>query len=173
MISSVYIHIPFCNNICNYCNFTKFYYHEKSVQDYLKALKKEIEKRYQGEIIKTLYIGGGTPSCLNLNELNELFKILEIFKLSSEVEFTIEVNPESLTKEKIKLFKEKKVNRISMGVESTNNKHLNYLGRSHDFFLVKEKIKLLKEEDFRNINVDLIYALENQSLIDLEKDIDN
>ncbi len=173
MISSVYIHIPFCSNICTYCNFTKFFYDKSRVSSYLDALENEIIKRYQKEEIKTLYIGGGTPSSLQLEELQKLFQIIKKFKLASNCEFTIEVNPESLTEEKIKLFKENKVNRISMGVESTNPKFLKYLGREHDFQLVKEKIDLLKKYQFKNINVDLIYALENETIKDLEKDIDN
>ena len=170
---SVYIHIPFCNHICSYCSFTKFYYDKKKVSEYLNSLKQEIELNYKGEIIKTLYIGGGTPSSLNIDELNKLFEIIKIFKLDNDLEFTIEVNPENITLEKIKLFKENKVNRISIGVESTNDKFLQYLGRNHDFNKVKEKIKLIKDVGINNINVDLIYALPNESLKDLENDIDN
>ena len=173
MASSVYIHIPFCSHICTYCAFTKFYYNKKMVTDYLNTLEKEIKERYQGEILKTLYIGGGTPSSLDISDLKELFKILKVFKFQDDYEFTIEVNPENLTFDKIKLFKENKVNRISMGVESTNINCLKYLGRCHDFSLVKDKIKLLKEFGFNNINVDLIYALKNQSLEELKKDLDN
>ncbi len=173
MISSVYIHIPFCSNICTYCNFTKFYYNKDMVNSYLKALEKEIKERYKGDVIKTLYIGGGTPSSLNLNELESLFKIINIFKKDKNCEFTIEANPENLTIEKIKLFKKYQVTRISLGVESTNKKFLNYLGRCHDFNKVKETIKLLKENDFNNINVDLIYALKDETLEDLKEDLLN
>ncbi len=173
MINSVYIHIPFCTNICNYCNFTKFYYQKKRVREYLKALEGEITKRYQNDIIKTIYIGGGTPSSLDIEELETLLKLTKIFKFKEDFEFTIEVNPESLTKEKILLFKKYQVNRISMGVETTNVKYLKYLGRNHDFSLVKEKIKLLKDLGFTNINVDLIYALEEETLEELATDIDN
>ncbi len=173
MISSVYIHIPFCSHICTYCAFTKFFYNKEMVHDYLKGLRKEINERYQGETLKTLYIGGGTPSSLTISELKELFDIIKIFKLDTNCEFTLEVNPENLTLEKIKLFKENKVNRISMGVESTNKKCLDYLGRHHDFTLVKEKIKELREYGFNNINVDLIYALKCETLNDLKRDLDN
>ena len=173
MTSSVYIHIPFCNSICTYCNFTKFFYNEKMVFEYLNSLEREIIDEYKGETIKTLYIGGGTPSSLTIKELEKLFSIIKIFKLDKDFEFTIEVNPESITLEKLKLFKENKVNRISMGVESTLDKNLKYLGRCHDFSLVREKVNLIKEVGITNINVDLIYALKNESLKDLEKDIDN
>ena len=173
MTNSVYIHIPFCNNICTYCNFSKFLYNEKMVYDYLNALKREILDRYEGEVVKTLYIGGGTPSSLTIDELQKLFQIIKIFNLDKDLEFTVEVNPESITYEKLMLMKENKVNRISMGVESTINKNLNYLGRNHNFDLVKEKIDLIKEVGIKNINVDLIYALKNQDLQELEIDINN
>ena len=173
MTSSVYIHIPFCYHICTYCNFTKFFHNEKMVSNYLNSLEMEIKKRYQGEKIKTLYIGGGTPSSLSISELEKLFQIIKLFNLDDNSEFTIEVNPENLTSEKLALFKENKVNRISMGVESTLKKNLEYLGRNHDFELVKEKIKLIKEIGINNINVDLIYALKNQTLSDLELDLTN
>ncbi len=173
MTSSVYIHIPFCSHICTYCAFTKFYYDKNMTSDYLNSLEKEIKTRYQGEIIKTLYIGGGTPSSLDILELERLFQIIKIFKLDKDYEFTIEVNPENLTLEKIKLFKDNKVNRISMGLEATNEKFLNYLGRHHDFNLVKEKIALLKKYGFNNINVDLIYALKDETLDDVKLDLEN
>ena len=170
---SVYIHIPFCNNICTYCAFTKFYYDEKRVFKYLESLEKEIKLNYHGELIKTLYIGGGSPSSLNIQELEKLFSIIQIFNLSKELEFTIEVNPCDITEEKIKLLKKNKVNRISMGVQSTNSNFLKYLGRNHNFNLVKEKIKLIKSYGINNINLDLIYALPFETLKDLEIDLDN
>ena len=172
-MKSVYIHIPFCNHICTYCAFTKFYYDQKKVLKYLESLKKEIKLTYQGELIETMYIGGGTPSSLNIIELKKLFEIIKIFKLKDNCEFTIEVNPDNIDKEKLLLFKKNKVNRISIGIETTNNKYLKYLGRNYDFNLVKEKIKLIKEIGFNNINVDLIYAIPNQTLKELELDIDN
>ena len=81
-MKSVYIHIPFCNTICTYCDFCKFYYNKKWVSDYLNSLEKEIKANYKGEMIKTLYIGGGTPSSLSIEELEKLFSIIEIFDKS-------------------------------------------------------------------------------------------
>ena len=101
MTSSVYIHIPFCNSICSYCAFTKLLSNSKNIDDYLIALEKEIKSKYQGEIIKTLYIGGGTPSVLNLEQLKKLSKIIKLFNFSEKIEFTFEVNPESIDLEKI------------------------------------------------------------------------
>ena len=172
-MNSIYIHIPFCSNICSYCAFTKFYYNEKIVNTYLDSLKHEIELKYKGELIKTIYIGGGTPSSLNINELKKLFNIIKIFNLDKTYELTIEVNPDNIDKEKLLLFKENKVNRISLGVESTNNKFLKYLNRKYDFNKVKDVINLMKNIGFNNINVDLIYALPYESLKDLENDLNN
>lgn len=172
MTNSVYLHIPFCANICTYCNFSKFFYNEKVVWEYLNSLEMEIKTRYRGEVIKTLYIGGGTPSSLNIRQLEKLFSLINIFKLDSKCEFTIEVNPENITLEKLELFKKNKVNRISIGIQSTISKNLKYLGRNHDYKLIKEKIALIKQY-INNINVDLIYALKGESLKDLEKDLNN
>lgn len=172
MIKSVYIHIPFCNHICNYCDFCKRYYYEDLANKYLDSLEKEILNNYQNEVLDTIYIGGGTPSSLSLNNLSKLMKIVSIFKLSDNYEFTFEVNPENIDLDKIKLLKQYGVNRISMGVESTNDKYLKYLGRHHNFNLVKEKIKLLKQY-FNNINVDLIYALKNETIDELKIDLEN
>ena len=91
-IKSVYIHIPFCSNICSYCDFAKMFYNHDMVLKYLKALEKEINEKYQNELIETLYIGGGTPSCLNIDELKVLFAIIKKINLSKNLEFTFECN---------------------------------------------------------------------------------
>ena len=84
-MKSVYIHIPFCSSICSYCDFSKFYYNEDWVNQYLEALNNEIDLNYKGEVLKTLYIGGGTPSCLNIEQLTKLFNIIKKFNLSTKV----------------------------------------------------------------------------------------
>lgn len=173
MTTSVYIHIPFCEHLCSYCDFTKRFYDEEIAKKYLEALKKEIISNYQGEIIKTLYVGGGTPSAISFNNLLKLKEIVNIFKMNQDYEFTFEVNPENIDKQKLELLKEIGVNRISMGVESTNNHFLKYLGRNHDFHMVQEKISLIKKVGIKNINVDLIYALPNQTINDVKTDLDN
>ena len=171
MVKSVYIHIPFCKNICSYCDFCKFFYNKDWINKYLDSLKKEIEDNYKNDTINTIYIGGGTPSSLSLEELKKLFSILNIFKLDKKYEFTIEFNIEDISIEKMKLCKENKVNRISVGVESFNKDSLKFLGRNTNIN-IEERIKIVKDY-FDNINIDLIYALPNQSIDDLEKDIDS
>ena len=102
---SVYIHIPFCMSICAYCDFHKMLKNEKWINNYLNELEKEIKKNYKNEKIKTLYIGGGTPSSLNIKQLEKLFEIIKIFKLEKHAEITMEANSEDLTDEKLKLLK--------------------------------------------------------------------
>ena len=172
MTTSCYIHIPFCDNICTYCDFCKRYSSSYIINRYLDALKNEIIDNYQKEKLKTIYVGGGTPSSLDTNELTKLMEIIKLLKKDSNYEFTFECNPENITEEKLIILKNNGVNRISMGVESTNDKLLKFLGRKHNFKMVKEKIKLIKKY-FDNINVDLIYALPNERINDLKKDLHN
>ena len=124
-MKSVYIHIPFCSHICTYCDFSKMFYNEKYVDKYLDALEKEINTKYKNEEIRTLYIGGGTPSSLNLKQFEKLLSITNLFKKNKLEEFTIECNPENLDEEKIKLLQKYSVNRVSLGVQSFNEKYLN------------------------------------------------
>lgn len=169
-IKSAYIHIPFCKSICSYCDFSKMYYNSNFVNSYLNALSNEIKEDYKGETLDTIYIGGGTPSALSIDELKHLFLITSTLKLSDNYEFTIECNIEDVTKEKLELFKNNKVNRISIGVQSFNNRILKYLNRKYDSEIILKKINLAKRY-FNNINIDLIYAVNNETIDDLKKDL--
>ena len=172
MIKNCYIHIPFCKNICTYCDFSKMYYDKKMVFSYLDALKKEIESIYQKDVLETIYIGGGTPLCLSLDELKYLFDILSIFNMSKIKEFTIEGNIESITKEKLLFLKENGVNRLSIGIETIDLELLKYLGRKLDKNQVKEVLSMAREIGFSNINVDLMYAIPKEDLSILKRDLD-
>ena len=165
----VYIHIPFCKNICNYCDFCKVYYKTGYVSKYLDSLELEIKSRYKDELIDTIYIGGGTPSSLSILELRRLFDIIKIFKLKDDYEITIECNIESIDEDKLKLFKDNGVNRLSIGVESFDMDIIKILGRKHDFDMVFKNIGLCKKY-FNNINIDLIYGVNNDIEI-VKKDI--
>ena len=169
MVKSAYIHIPFCKKICSYCDFCKFIYNKSWISNYLESLENEININYKKEVLDTIYIGGGTPSSLDINELNRLFEIVSILKKSDNYEFTIEFNVEDITEKKLLLCKKYGVNRISIGVESFLKNELDFLGRNNDNTI--DKIKLAKKY-FDNINIDLIYALPNQTLEDLEKNLD-
>ena len=166
---SIYIHIPFCSNICSYCDFAKFYYNSDWVDNYLSSLEKEIKLNYKGEVVDTIYIGGGTPTVLNLNQLEKLLKITNLFN-KKNIEFTVETNVD-LSLEKIKLLKKYGVNRISIGVQTVNPKYLKFLNRNHTKEEVINLINLLKEYNF-NINVDLIYAIPGETLEELNEDLD-
>lgn len=170
-IKSMYIHIPFCRNICSYCDFCKFYYYENLVDQYLDALLSEIDERYAGEELETIYIGGGTPSCLSISQLEKLFSKIDTFSFSNNYEFTIECNIMDITEEKLIFFKNHKVNRLSIGVESFQESILEVLERDYRKQDIFDRVNLAKEY-FSNINIDLIYAVSGENLSDLEKDIE-
>ena len=139
MINSVYIHIPFCKSICTYCDFCKFLYNSEWVNDYLNKLELEIKDRYMDEEIKTIYIGGGTPSTLKYPELQRLFEIIKLFNFSENLEFTFECNVEDITENLINLLVENNVNRISIGVESFDINNLSLMNRHIDFYDLQNK----------------------------------
>ena len=169
-MASVYIHIPFCSTICTYCDFTKMYYNNDWANKYLQALEKEIKTEYKNDLIKTIYIGGGTPSCLNQEQLKYLISIISIFRIDKNAEVTFECNIESIDEEKIDIIKNK-VNRISVGIETFNQKHLNFLNRKYDIKEVVNKLNMIKRKGIDNINIDLIYAIPNQTKNELEEDL--
>ncbi len=166
---SIYIHIPFCKSICSYCDFAKFYYNSNWVDNYLASLEKEIKANYKGEVIETIYIGGGTPTSLNINQLKILLQLTKLFNFKA-IEFTVETNVD-LDLTKIKLLKKYGVNRISIGVQTVNQKHLKFLNRNHTKEEVINLVNQLKKYDF-NINIDLMYGMPNQTLAELENDLD-
>lgn len=167
MTKAVYIHIPFCENICSYCDFCKLHKNGKWITDYLEELYKEIKQNYKGETIKTLYIGGGTPSSLNIKQLEKLFEILKIFNLDKNPEITLEANVEDLNKEKLEFLKNK-INRLSIGVQTFNEELLKILDRKP---VNIENIKLAKKY-FKNINADLMYNFNEETKDILKEDIE-
>lgn len=169
---SIYIHIPFCSTICSYCDFCKVFYNSKLVDDYLCALRNEVLLYYNGEKVDTIYIGGGTPSCLSLEQLKVLFSIIGIFNLSDDCEFTFECNIESIDYDKLMFLYKNGVNRLSIGVQTFNEKFLSFLNRNHTVAEVVDKINMAKRIGFNNINIDLIYAIPGETLDDLNYDID-
>ena len=138
------------------------------ISKYLDSLEKEINTYYKGDMLDTIYVGGGTPSSLSINELDRLFNIINSLNKNDNLEFTIECNIEDITEEKLKLFKSNGINRLSIGVESFNEDNLKFMGRpSIDI----SKLDLAKRY-FDNINIDLIYALPNETLNILNSDLD-
>lgn len=170
-MKSVYIHIPFCNNICSYCDFSKLFYNKSLVETYLNALKQEILSNYKGEVLTTVYLGGGSPSCLNILELGKLKDIISLFKLDKNYEFTIELNVCDIEEEKLRWYKEIGVNRISIGIQTINEKYLKLLNRIHTKEEVINKIALVKRY-FSNVNVDFMYGFDGQTMNELQNDLD-
>ena len=167
----LYIHIPFCRKICNYCDFYKRVSSNEIQDKYVDYLIKDLHLNLKP--FKTIYIGGGTPSSLNLNNLNKLLnEINRVVKISEIEEFTIEVNPEDINLELVKCLKTNNVNRISIGIQTFNERLNKYLGRHSEYEDIKDKIKLLKDNGLSNINLDLMYGIANESLDELESDID-
>ncbi len=156
-VMSIYIHIPFCNYICSYCDFCKIIYDKRYIKRYLDSLRSEVISRYKGEEVKTIYIGGGTPSSLDVDELIMLLDIVSLFNLSSDYEFTIEGNIESINEDKLIIMKKYGVNRISVGVESFDGDIIKLLGRRHTKDEVFYKVNLIKRY-IDNINIDIIYG---------------
>ena len=168
---ALYIHIPFCKSICSYCDFCKVLHNNEWINSYLECLDKEIQNYYMGEDIKTLYIGGGTPSSLNTEQLNKLFSIINQFNVSDNIEFTFECNLNDITEELIDILISNGVNRLSIGIESFNSLKQEFMNRKHNFIDAKNKIELCKVKGISNINLDLIYGLPNETLNILKQDL--
>ena len=169
-INSLYIHIPFCNKICSYCSFSKILYFPKIARKYICNLIVDLKKVKQNfNKFKTIYIGGGTPSSLSISLLENLLKYASILLLKNG-EFTFEANLDSLTEEKLKMLKKYGVNRLSIGIETSSNKYLSLMNREYDFDINK-KMELVKKY-FTNFNLDLIYGLPNETLLEVKKDLE-
>ena len=169
---ALYIHIPFCEHICDYCDFSKLQYFTIFAKPYLKHLKQEIENYQINHQLETIYVGGGTPTSLEDDLFVELLKIIEPYTKGVK-EYTFECNPESLSDFKLKAMKEYGVNRLSIGVESTNDEILKSINRHHTYEDVKIAILKAKSYGFDNINVDLILGLPGSDLGQLKKDLEN
>lgn len=167
---AVYIHIPFCIKKCEYCDFLSAAADENTKQIYIQALKAEIynfkqkANKYQ---IKSIFFGGGTPSSIEAEQIAEVLKSLwEVFewKNEKEIEITIECNPGTLTKEKLLCYRQAGINRLSIGLQSADEIELKLLGRIHTYEIFEENYQLARKIGFKNINIDLMSALPNQTL---------
>ena len=167
MIDSIYIHIPFCVRKCNYCAFNSKVSNDEEISAYVDALISEI-KNSEFEKISTLYFGGGTPTILKIEQLE---KIISLFKFDDTAEITIEANPGTVDEKYLRNLREIGFNRISLGVQSFNDELLKILGRIHTKNQAIETI-LLAKKYFGNVSIDLMYSLPNQSLIDVENDLE-
>lgn len=172
----IYVHIPFCKQKCSYCDFISYWDKNDLVEKYIEVLKQEIKtntedvSKYE---ISTIYIGGGTPSYIESKHIEEILKtIKKKYNVSKNAEITIEVNPGSATKEKLECYAEAGINRISIGLQSCNNNLLKMIGRIHTYEDFLSTYKLAREVGFKNINVDLMIGLPNQTLEDVKKSLE-
>ncbi|WP_142711763.1 radical SAM family heme chaperone HemW [Clostridium perfringens] len=169
---SLYIHIPFCAQKCLYCDFPSFARKDHLRKAYIEALNKEIinlREKHNNLEINTIFIGGGTPSVLESNELECLLKEIAKLNMAKDIEYSMECNPGNLTEEKLEVMKKYGVNRISMGLQAKQDNLLKGLGRIHNYKTFKENFLLAKKVGFNNINVDLMFGLPNQRLNELEE----
>src|SRR5215467_9127506 len=172
-VRHIYVHIPFCAHICPYCAFYKDLLDRSQTSRFCEALLRELElhkSRRAGErgsllVPSTIYFGGGTPTALNIGQLQGLLcGFRERLDLSQLVEWTIEANPGSVSARKAGVLKKSGVNRISLGVQSWNDELLKLLGREHDAQQAEESFRILRHAGFTNINVDLMFGLPGQSV---------
>ena len=169
---SLYIHIPFCAQKCLYCDFPSFARKDHLRKAYIEALNKEIislREKHNNLEINTIFIGGGTPSVLEADELECLLKEVAKLNMAKDIEYSMECNPGNLTEEKLEVMKNYGVNRISMGLQAKQDNLLKGLGRIHNYKTFKENFLLAKKVGFNNINVDLMFGLPNQRLNEWEE----
>ena len=163
-IKSAYIHIPFCVRICTYCDFNKYFINKQPVDEYISALIKEM-KTSEIRNLETMYVGGGTPTALNLKQLERLLKAIQS-TFSIKGEYTFEANPDELTLDKVKLLHSYGVNRISMGVQTFKPELLKILGRTHKTQDIYNAVEYAKKANIESISLDLMYHLPTQTLED-------
>jgi oxygen-independent coproporphyrinogen-3 oxidase len=173
-MAGLYIHIPFCKQACHYCDF-HFSTQLSNKGSLIKALIKEIEiqKYYlKGEVIKTIYFGGGTPSILSQDEINSILNSIQTnFAIDANAEITLEANPDDLSKGSLLNYKAAGINRLSIGIQSFDDRVLRFLNRAHNCSKATESVELAREVGFSNISIDLIYSIPGQSLEDWLRNI--
>ncbi|WP_297713526.1 radical SAM family heme chaperone HemW [Clostridium sp.] len=170
---SLYIHIPFCKQRCFYCDFPTFAGKERFREEYIDALIKEIKEKCSDYLIKTIFIGGGTPSYLEENELEKLLMAVSKLNLLDKLEYSMECNPGTVNENKLKIMKKYGINRISFGLQSCNDNLLKKIGRIHTFEEFLENYNLARKVGFDNINVDLMYGLPNLTIQDWKNTLEN
>lgn len=175
----IYIHIPFCIKKCEYCDFVSYCNKKEYVPQYINALKKEIKDNINKEYkITTIYIGGGTPSSIEENYIADIIETIKLnmndedLKNFENIEVTIEVNPGTVNKEKLQVYKKIGINRLSIGLQETHNELLKSIGRIHTYEEFIKTYKLARKIGFNNINVDLMIALPNQTIQDIKENLE-
>jgi len=169
--TSLYVHLPFCPRKCLFCSFVIAVGQEHRRDEYVEALIHEM-KKHEGTCLKTIYFGGGTPSMLDEKHFEVLMRaIRKNFSFQNEIEITIEANPESINHAKARFLKVQGFNRVSLGVQSMDDRYLKFLGRTHDASMARGAYQILREAGFVNINLDLMYAFPGQTKEELQADV--
>ncbi|TYR82354.1 oxygen-independent coproporphyrinogen III oxidase [Priestia megaterium] len=173
MIEAAYLHIPFCHHICHYCDFNKVFFHNQPVMPYLQSMREEMKRTveiYPTENLKTIFVGGGTPTALDEQQLAYFLESIRLYlPFESSGEFTFEANPNELTKEKVKILHEYGVNRLSIGVQTFNEELLHKIGRVHTSRQAFESVEAARQVGISNISLDLMYSLPGQTINDFSK----
>lgn len=171
-MTGLYVHIPFCSSRCVYCGF----YSTTGLElrdRYVEAVCKEMAMRFSANPISTIYLGGGTPSQLSIEQLKKIFDTAYIYnKVEKEAEITMEMNPDDVTEELAAALQQLPVNRISMGAQTFDDERLRFLRRRHSSSQVHQAVKTLRQAGFKNISIDLMYGFPNQTLAEWQSDID-
>src|SRR5271165_1095340 len=163
-VGSLYVHVPFCARKCDYCAFYSEASGGELVNRYVHALVRELELVAADLRPQTVFFGGGTPSLLNLRQWREILEEMARLGLAGAVEWTVECNPATVSADKARLLREHGVNRISMGVQSLDEKLLERLGRVHTREMVFKSFDTLRAAGFENLNVDLMFAIPGQTM---------
>lgn len=174
----IYIHIPFCKSKCYYCDFTSYTNKEEQIESYIQEVMQEMAQYdFNQYNVTTIYIGGGTPSYMDEKYIEQLLlelqkRLLENQTKWEEIEITIEVNPGTITRQKLEVYRQVGINRISIGLQSTNDKLLKQIGRIHNYQQFLEAYQLVQEIGFSNINIDLMIGLPNQTIQDIKQSLE-
>src|SRR5277367_4516065 len=163
-IQSLYVHVPFCAQKCTYCAFYSEASSGELINRFVHALVREMEIVADDLNPKTIFFGGGTPSLLNLRQWEQILRAMEKLNLLGAEEFSVECNPATVSTDKAKLFRDFGINRISMGVQSLDEKLLDRLGRIHSREMVFKSFDVLRRAGFENINLDLMFAIPTQTM---------
>lgn len=163
---ALYIHIPFCKQKCFYCDFPSYARKDDLMSDYIEALLIELKEKIKDYEVRSLFIGGGTPSYLNEENLSKLMKGIKNINFIEDAEKTIECNPGTVSEEKFNIMKGGGINRLSFGLQTTKNNLLKGIGRIHTFEAFKDNYNLARSVGFNNINIDMMFGLPNQSVKD-------
>lgn len=163
---ALYIHIPFCKQKCFYCDFPSYARKDDLMSDYIEALLIELKEKIKDYEVRSLFIGGGTPSYLNEENLSKLMKAIKNINFIEDAEKTIECNPGTVSEEKFNIMKDGGINRLSFGIQTTKNNLLKGIGRIHTFEAFKDNYNLARSVGFNNINIDMMFGLPNQSVKD-------